>query len=127
MEKDIESLITSTISNLKEILDISSIIGNPIYIGNDIVIIPVCKMLMGLISGGSDAGKDKLRKAKIDNYAGASGTGISYTPIGAIVVIGNAVKYIPLGKDIPYYNITQSIEKIVGIIIDKMENQNDKT
>lgn len=126
MEKDIENLITSTISNLKEILDISSVIGNPICIGNDITIIPVCKMLMGLISGGSDAGKDRLRKAKIDNYAGASGTGISYTPIGAIIVMGQVVKYIPFGKEVPYYNITQSIEKVLGSLIDRMEKNNDK-
>ena len=126
MAKDIENLITSTISNLKEVLDINSIIGNPIQVGSNITLIPVCKMLMGLISGGSDSGKDKLRKAKIDNYAGASGTGISYTPIGMVAVVGNVVKYIPLGKDIPYYNITQSIEKIITTFVDKMEQKNDK-
>ncbi len=119
MEKNIDSLISNTIKNLKEILDVNTIIGEAIKVNDNVTIIPICKMTMGLVSGGCDVGKDKFRSAKIDNYAGGSGTGISYTPIGVLSVVVDDVRYIPLGDEIPYFDIVNKVENIVLNAINK--------
>ncbi|MBE5735647.1 MAG: hypothetical protein E7361_04310 [Clostridiales bacterium] len=119
MEKNIDSLISNTIKNLKEILDVNTIIGEAIKVNDDVTIIPICKMTMGLVSGCCDVGKDKFRSAKIDNYAGGSGTGISYTPIGVLSVVVDDVRYIPLGDEIPYFDIVNKVENIVLNAINK--------
>ena len=119
MERNIESLITNTISNLKEILDVGTVVGSPIRINDNVCLLPICKMTMGLISGGCDVGKVKIKKAKIDNYAGGSGTGLTYSPVGIVSIVGDVVKYIPLEDSVPYYNIVNSIEKMISKIFDK--------
>jgi len=126
MEKNIDNLITNTIRNLKDILDVNSVIGEKMKINDLVTIIPICKMTMGLVTGGSEIGKDKIRASKINNYAGGSGTGVNFTPIGIISVVGNVVKYIPLGKEIPYYDIIDKIENITLNIIEKSEKKNGK-
>lgn len=126
MENNIENLISSTINNLKEVLDIDTVIGRPIKISDIVTIVPICKMIMGLISGGSDSGRDKTKRAKVENYAGGSGTGITYTPIGVLYVVADKVGYIPLGENIPYYDIVNSLENVITKVLDKMEKNNGK-
>ena len=113
MERDVDSLISNTIKNLKEILDVNTIIGDAVKVNDNVTIIPICKMTMGLISGGCDVGKDKFRAGKIDNYAGGSGTGISYSPIGILSIVVDDVRYISLGDNIPYLDIANKVENIV--------------
>ncbi len=126
MEKKVDNLITNTIRNLKDILDVNSVIGKPMKISEMVTIIPICKMTMGLVTGGSEVGKDKIKASRIDNYAGGSGTGVNFTPIGIISVVADVVKYIPLGKDVPYYDIIDKVENIALNIIDKVEKKDDK-
>ena len=126
MEKNLDNLISNTVKNIKDIIDVDTVIGSPMHINDNVTIIPVCKMTLGLISGGCDVGKDRFRSAKIDNYAGGSGTGLSYTPIGILSVVVDDVRYIPLGDAIPYYDIVNKVENIVLNVIDKQEGKNAK-
>jgi len=126
MEKNLDNLISNTIKNIKDIIDVDTIIGTPMKINDVVTIIPICKMTLGLISGGCDVGKDKIRAAKIDNYAGGSGTGLSYTPIGILSVVSEDVRYIPLGDSVPYYDIVNKVENIVLSTMGRMDGKYDK-
>jgi len=124
MSNNTEEFVTATLSKLENILDTNSIIGEPLKLSENITIVPVCKMTMGIIGGGSSIGKDKLKAVKFNNFAGGSGTGISYQPIGVIASVKDELKYINLNDSVPYFEIIDVINNITKNV--KMEKHNDK-
>ena len=125
MANNIDNFMTSTISKLKDILDIDSIIGEPIKVNDNVTILPICKMTLGVISGGSDVGKEKIKLAKFDNYAGGSGTGVSYQPIGIVAVVNDDLKFISLNNTVPYFEILETIKTVSSNIIKNTEKVKD--
>ena len=122
MENKVDQIITNTIKDLKSILDVNSVIGSPIKVGSAVTIMPICKLTMGLVTGGGDVGKERFKKVSDRNYLGGSGTGISYSPVGVIAVIGDSVKYISLDDPVPYYDIARSVENTINNIVDKVKS-----
>ena len=51
---NLESLVKTAIEKIKEMVDVETVIGNPITAPNGTVIIPVSKVSVGFASGGSD-------------------------------------------------------------------------
>ncbi len=115
MGNSIDNLITNTIDSLSDILDTSSIIGQPIIVGDKIIIVPICKLTMGLISGGCDVDNGRQKhKCITDSLAGVSGTGISYSPIGLLTIVGDNVKYISVGAGFPISDILDTFKDIIN-------------
>ena len=85
MENTVSELMTSTVENLKKLVDADTVIGTPIE-ANGTVIIPVSKVSVGVAAGGGDGGdKEKSRHSG----GGGSGSGIKVTPVCFIVVGAN--------------------------------------
>ena len=53
-EHPIEKIMTTAMSSIKEIIDVNTIIGNPIETSNGVVIIPISKVSLGFAAGGSE-------------------------------------------------------------------------
>lgn len=90
-EKPISELMGITMEKVKEMVDINSIIGEPIVINEKITIIPISKVSFGFASGGSDL-PNKLSK---DLFGGGAGAGVSIKPEGFLVINDGEVKMIP--------------------------------
>ena len=54
MEKSANSILKTTIEKVRDLVDVSTIIGEPITLPDGITIIPVSKVTYGFASGGSD-------------------------------------------------------------------------
>ena len=50
----IEGLMNSAMNSIREMIDVNTIIGDPIETSNNIVIIPVSKVNFGFAAGGSE-------------------------------------------------------------------------
>ncbi|NLZ25891.1 MAG: sporulation protein YtfJ [Clostridiales bacterium] len=89
---NIESIMESTLSRIKEIVETDNIIGRPIENGDGSRIIPISKVTFGFVTGG---GEYSATPVKVDKpYAGGSGGGVSIAPIG-FLVCGKESKFIP--------------------------------
>ncbi len=87
-ESKISEIIATSLSEIKNLVDANTIIGEPINTPSGTVIIPVSKITMGLATGGVDFGaKDRAETAKKDDkFSGGGGTGVSVTPVAFLVV-----------------------------------------
>ena len=72
---------------IKNIIDVNTIVGNPIYGEGGAVLIPVSKVSLGFFAGGGDFPTQTVaRKGQPDNdadrypFLGASVVGVSITP-----------------------------------------------
>lgn len=53
-EHPIEGLMTTAMNSIQKMIDVNTIIGNPIETSNNIVIIPISKVSFGFAAGGSE-------------------------------------------------------------------------
>ncbi|MGN0676496.1 MAG: GerW family sporulation protein [Ruminococcus sp.] len=89
-EKPINELMGITMEKVKEMVDINSIVGEPIKIDDKITIIPISKVSFGFASGGSDL-PNKLSR---DLFGGGAGAGVSIKPEGFLVINDGNVQMI---------------------------------
>ena len=93
MEKHpIEGLMETAMHEIKGMMDVNTIIGDPITSPDGSVIIPVSKVSVGFASGGSDF----ARKHPKDLFGGGSGAGLTINPIAFLVIRGGNVKLLQL-------------------------------
>lgn len=91
-EHPIKGLMQTTMENLRDMVDVNTIIGEPVETPDGShVIIPVSKVGFGFAAGGSEFGQaqndqNEPNHEKDFPFGGGSGGGVSITPVGFIVV-----------------------------------------
>lgn len=63
-EHPIEGLMLTAMNSIREMVDVNTIIGEPIETSNNIIIIPISKVGFGFAAGGSE-----FRGETIDEYS----------------------------------------------------------
>lgn len=118
MEHPINELMGTTMSKIKEMVDVNTIVGTPITTPDGTTIIPVSKVSFGFASGGSDfQGKNTQAAA---NFGGGSGAGVTINPIAFLVVSNGNVKLIPV--NVPAGNTVDRIVDMVPELMDKVKD-----
>lgn len=126
-EHPIEGLMLTAMNSIKDMIDVNTIIGDPIQASNNIVIIPISKVSFGFVAGGSEfKGEtiDEYNKRDKDEqiqyrlpFGGGTGAGVSVNPIAFLVVQSNVVKLLPVDHD-------NTFDKILDYVPDLMEKLN---
>ena len=118
--------------NLKEMIDVNTIVGDPVETPDGGVILTVSKVGFGFATGGSefssgsDSGGGSNGESSGLPFGGGSGGGVSITPIAFLVVNSQGVNMLRLEQN------THLFEKMVDMAptaIDKIQTMlkgNDK-
>ena len=116
-EHPINNLMGTVMENIKGMVDVNTIIGDPVETSSGTIIIPVSKVGFGFAAGGSDFSPRPDQTA----FGGGSGAGVSISPIGFLVVTADQIKLIPISstntpidKLIDY--IPEVFDKVNGLI-----------
>lgn len=91
-ENEIQGLMQTAMSSLKEIVDVNTIIGEMIESKNGISVVPVSRVSCGFVAGGGEY----ANKSGDLPFAGGSGAGISVQPVGFLVMQQDQVRLIPV-------------------------------
>lgn len=101
-EHPIEGLMKTTMSSLKEMVDVNTIVGDAVYAEDGSVIIPVSKISFGFASGGTEFHKGREKKENITEekfpFGGGSGAGVCVSPVGFIVVGNEQIKLLTVDE-----------------------------
>lgn len=126
-EHPIEDLMVTAMNSIRDMVDVNTIIGEPIEAPGNIVIIPISKVGFGFASGGSEFNGETIDEYKKKDkeeaiqyrlpFGGGSGAGVSITPVAFLVVQSNNVKLLPV-------NHTSSIDKLLDYVPDLIEKVN---
>ncbi len=108
----INSLMDTTMRKIKEMIDVNTIIGDPITTPDGTTIIPVSKVSYGFASGGSDLPTKRDNK---DCFGGGSGAGVTINPVAFLSVSNGNVKLIPIEK------YDGAVDRIVGMVPDMFD------
>ena len=91
-EHPIQGLMGVTIEKIRDMVDTSTIIGDPIHVDDTTTIIPVSRVTFGFASGGSDVAPQSSKQM----FGGGTGAGVSVTPVAFLVVSGGNVRTVQL-------------------------------
>ncbi|MCQ2514418.1 MAG: GerW family sporulation protein [Ruminococcus sp.] len=116
MDHPIGNLMNTTMNKIKEMVDVNTIIGEPIISPDGTLIIPVSKVTYGFASGGSDLPTKKENK---DCFAGGSGAGVTIQPVAFLTVYKGDVQLIPVEK------FEGTSDRLVGMIPDVIDKVKD--
>lgn len=121
----INSMMDIAMSKIKEMVDVNTVIGTPITTPDEITLIPVSKVSVGFVTGGSDFPvKDN------SGFGGGNGAGIKIDPIGFLVIKDGNVRMIniapPAGTTID--RLVEMIPEVIDRVdafIDKQKQRNE--
>ena len=113
----ISGIMGITMDKLKEMVDVNTIIGDPIKIDEKTTVIPISKVSFGFASGGSDL----PAKQPKDLFGGGSGAGVSIQPLAFLIISDGNAKLLQMSVNASTPNalvnlIPDVVEKISGIV-----------
>lgn len=83
-EASIKGIIDSSLEQIRSMITANTVLGEPVYIGDRLVIIPISRVSIGFASGGLDLPQKGSDEKK--NFGGGGGTGVTVSPLGFMVV-----------------------------------------
>ena len=126
-EHPIEGLMTTAMNSIQDMVDVNTIIGEPIETSNNIIIIPISKVSFGFAAGGSEfKGEtiDEYKKVEKEEqiqyrlpFGGGSGAGVSINPVAFLVIQSGNVRLISV-------NHSSSFDKLLDYVPDLIEKTN---
>jgi len=123
--------------NLKQMIDVNTIVGDPVETPDGGVILTVSKVGFGFAAGGSEFtldgnNSDANGQQNTENkhpFGGGSGGGVSITPVAFLIVNSSGVKLLHLDENTHLYDkildlAPQAIEKIQNMLKKNKDGQN---
>lgn len=127
-EHPIENLMITAMSSIQDMVDVNTIIGEPIETQTGITIIPISKVDFGFAAGGSEFRGETLKeynkKDKDEEieyklpFGGGAGAGVSISPVAFLVVQEDNVKLMPVDHD-------SCLDKLLDYVPDLIQKMNE--
>ena len=124
MAEHLEGLMHTSMEKIRELVDVNTIIGDPVTSPDGTVVIPISKVSFGFVSGGSDIPSSVPKEV----FAGGSGAGVTIKPQAFIVVKRDGdVKLLELGsKGSPVDGLIEGIPGIVAKVKEMFGKKGDE-
>ena len=95
MSQNLPNMLDSTIAKIREMVNVNSVVGDPITTPDGVTIIPISKISIGLGGGGSDFVSKNVNHQ--DNpFGGGVGAGVKVTPVAFLVIKEGNVRMLPV-------------------------------
>lgn len=104
-ETPVNKIMENTLEKMREMVDVSTIIGDPITTDGT-TLIPVSKVSYVFTSGGTDLPS----KQNAELFGGGGGGGISITPVAFIVIQNDKVRMMQIN------NYSSSADRAIAMI-----------
>ena len=115
MSKTLPNMLDNTISKIREMVDVNSVIGNPITTPDGVTIIPVSKISVGFGGGGSDFVSKNTNRHE-NPFGGGAGGGVKVSPVAFLVVKEGSVRMIPMAEP-----ANTTVDRVVEMIPDTLD------
>ena len=115
MSQKLPNMLETTIQKIREMVDVNSVIGQPITTPDGVTIIPVSKVSVGFGGGGSDFTN---KKGGENPFGGGVGGGVNVTPICFLIVKDGNVRMLPVAA--PANTTADRIVEMVPDTLDKL-------
>ena len=118
MNHPLSDMMTSTMAKIKDMIDVNTVIGDPITTPDGVTLIPVSRLSFGFGCGGGDYGKQT-------NQMGAgAGAGVRVEPMAFLVVKDGVTRMLPVAA--PAISTVDRAIELVPQVLDRVESFIDR-
>ena len=118
MDKNpIGELMQNTMENVRNILKVDTVVGDPIYTPDGITLVPISKISVGFGGGGVEFNTKKA--GEVRPYGGGNATGVKVDPIGFLVIKDGTVRMVNVTP--PASNTVDRIIELVPQVMDRVD------
>lgn len=118
-EHPIGEMMETVMGKIREMADVSAVVGDPIKTADGITVIPISKLSFGFASGGSDFTGKHQQSGQKNPFGGGAGAGVKITPMAFMVVKDGSVRLMTIEPP-----ATTTLDRVVESapeIIDKVK------
>jgi len=108
-ENGLESLLSTSMQGLRDMVDVNTIIGDPIETKDGTTIIPISKVSFGFGMGGFE--QDAIEKNNV--VSGGSGGGVSIQPVGFLVINEGSVKMLNIDSSTTMDKVLDTLPELI--------------
>jgi sporulation protein YtfJ len=132
MEHPIQGLMQTAMNSIREMVDVNTIIGDPVETPEGTVILPVSRVGFGFAAGGSEFQAGNQGQDGTHPFGGGSGGGVSIVPIGFLIVKGDEVRLLSADHQNQLYDrlfdmAPVVMEKLQSLMKGGSANKNKRT
>ena len=117
MSQNLPNMLDSTIAKIREMVNVNSVVGEPITTADGVTIIPISKISVGLGGGGSDFVSKNVNHHE-NPFGGGVGAGVKVTPVAFLVIKDGNVRMLPVAA--PANTTADRIVEMVPDTLDKI-------
>lgn len=111
-DNQVNNLLGVTMDKIKQMVDVNTVIGDPVTTSDGTTVIPVSRVSYGFASGGSDLPSKAQPSAGL--FAGGSGAGITISPIAFLTIHQGNVRVLQIE---PYLSsVDRALEKVPDVV-----------
>ena len=124
MNHPLPDMMGLSMQKIKDMIDVNTIIGDPIQTPEGVTIIPVSKVKVGFAGGGSDFAPKGYPTNKSNAFGGGSGASVNITPVAFLIVKGESVRMMPVAE--PASNSVERLVEMLPELIDQISSLTKK-
>lgn len=130
MSQKLPNMLDSTIAKIREMVDVNSVVGEPITTPDGVTIIPVSKVSVGFGGGGSDFVSKNVNHHE-NPFGGGVGAGVKVTPIAFLIIKEGNVRMLPVATpanttaDRLVEMVPDTLDKIAAFIDSRLEKKGE--
>ena len=122
MEHPIGELMQTAMTSIKDMVDVNTVIGDPVEASGGATIIPISKVSFGYVTAGGDLSTQEKARRSVDPvdfpFAGGSGAGVSVQPVGFLVVQDGSVRMLLASC----HTVADRMVDLIPTVIEDMKN-----
>lgn len=119
-EHAINGLMAETMEKIRSMVDVNTIIGDPIVTQDGTTLIPISKVTFGFGSGGSDFKSRGSSDSAPLCFGGGGGAGVSIVPVAFLVVNGGSARILPV--NMPAESSTDRLIEMIPDAVSGIQN-----
>ena len=118
----IGGVMQTALENIKDMVDVNTVIGEPVITGSGGTVIPVSKVSFGFVAGGGEYRQETESRKP---FAGGSGAGVSLQPVGFLILNPDGVHMLPAQNTLPFEHVVSMLPKLIGDVKMLFNTEND--
>ena len=131
MAHPLETIMQSTMAELKKLVDVNTVVGEPVRLDDNTLVIPVSRVTLGFVSGGGEYGVKNPGPSPVylpDNsnrpfpFAGTMSAGIGISPIAFLSIRQEGVTVLPVEEDEAVARIAAMVPELTGRILNLIKS-----
>lgn len=133
----IESLMKTAMESIQQIVDVNTIVGDPVETPDGSIIIPVSRVSCGFAAGGSEFAQAEDNKGTMNTggqapslpFGGGAGAGVSVQPVAFLVVGNGSIRLLPVDGNVVVDRLIDTVpdllERMSGMFQKKKKASDD--